>query len=775
VKHRGVLLFAVSALSAACSPAPSQDATPDSASDVATADRPADDIVAGDVVEVDVVDSATIDVAPSMPDAAVEAGDAMSDVEADGAAPSRGTVEIIAGSTSTGYVDGVGSGARFSGPSGAVLSPDRRTIYVADTFNSLLRSIDVTTGQVRTVAGRLQVQAVADGTGVNARFQSPRAMVATADGSTLYVADGPTVRRVNTSTWEVATIAGTPGMAGYVDGTGAAVRLGFLLHSFALSEDQRTLYIADRSNRVLRTLDVTAAPMMGEVRTVAGTRYTGTELHMDGIGAAARFSGLGGLLRVGSTLYVADTFNHVLRTIDLASMTVRTIVGRPGAAGIEDGPPSEATLDAPQSLATDGVHLYVTSFQGILRRVALSDLRTSTPLGVFEEVFSRDGDARTTRLGVAFGPPLCDPMARVLYFNDRDASSVRRINLDTFATSTLAGASDVGFVRDGAATTARFDGAAELARTADGSRMYIADSGGRVIREVDLRTMQVRTLAGAPGVAGATDGSLSDARFGSPAGLWLDEPNNRLFVADSRFNTIRAVDLRMMRVSTVAGDGAAASGSVDGVGAAARFNGPSRLCAIGSTLYVADASNRQLRAVDVATGETRTIAGSSSAMGATVDGALVGARFRSVSGLACDAAGQRVFVADGTAHTIRVVDLRAGIVRTLSGRDTMSGPADGPVADALFRGPRGLWMNRAATALYVADQSNHSVRRVDLAAMRVETVAGSASRNGGLVAGRAFSIDDATLYFPTAIVGDDSDLWVLGDDALTVIRPRGAL
>lgn len=776
------MLSALALLSAAdcAQPPPTvDDASMEAAAEAAVAADVRDDQRTEDAPSVmDVQDSATEDAADAVATEVAsdvlmqgDAADAGTDV---GPTP-RGTVEVVAGSTSTGYLDGVGAQARFSGPSGAALSPDGRTMYVADTFNSLLRVIDIPTGATRTVAGRLQVQSVVDGTGADARFQSPRAMVLTADGSTLYLADGPTIRRVDTRTFSVTTLAGTAGMSGYADGRGADVRFGFLLHSLALSADERTLYIADRSNRVLRTLDVTAAPMMGEVRTVAGTRYTGPEVHADGVGPAARFSGLGGILRIGGTLYVADTFNHVLRAVDLATMTVRTITGRPGVAGIEDGPANEATFDAPQSLATDGSALFVTSFQGILRRVSLADLRTSTPLGVFEEVFPRDGDARSARLGVAFGPPICDATRRVLYFNDRDASSVRAINLDTYAITTVAGAQDVRFVRDGAAVEARFDGASEIVVTADGSRAYTADSNGRTVREIDLRARTVRTLAGAFASAGNTDGAFEDARFGAPSGLALDESNGRLFVSDSRFNTIRVLDLRRSRVSTLAGDGAAPAAHTDGVGAAARFNGPARLCLLGSTLYVADSGNRSLRAVDVTSGAVTTVAGSRATPAATVDGPLATARFRSLSGLACDAAGHRVFVADSSAHTLRAVDLAAGTVRTLTGRDATSGPTDGALNEALFRGPRGLWLNAARTALYVADQSNHSVRRVDLAAMRVSTVVGSPSRNGGLVAGRPFAIEDATLYFPTAIAGVGADLLLFADDALHVVRPRDAL
>ena len=286
--------------SSACGPGGERtDSSPNDSDAIADRAQPATDVASSDGATNAPMDGSmpTLDAGEDAAlDVALEgAYDAANDGSADSATPARDTVELIAGSTATGFADGVGAAARFSGPSGAVLSADGATMYVADTFNALLRTIDVATGATRTVAGRLQVQSVVDGVGAAARFQSPRAMAITNDGATLYVADGPTVRRVDTRSWSVTTIAGTAGMSGYVDGAGATVRLGFLLHSFALSDDERTLYIADRSNRVLRALDVSAAPMTGEVRTVAGTRYTGADVHADGVGAAARFSGLGAM------------------------------------------------------------------------------------------------------------------------------------------------------------------------------------------------------------------------------------------------------------------------------------------------------------------------------------------------------------------------------------------------------------------------------------------------------------------------------------------------
>jgi len=258
--------------------------------------------------------------------------------------------QLLAGTPATGFADGVGTAARFNGPSGGAILPDGSAILLSDTFNAVLRRVDLSNGAVTTVAGRVQVQATADGVGTAARFQGPRGMAVNASGTVAYVADGPAIRRVDLSTWTVTTIAGTPGEDGFQDGTGAAVRLGYLLHALELSADSEVLYIADRSNRVLRALTLSS----GELVTVAGWPYTGASRSVDGVGTAARFSGLGGMARVGDALYVADTFNHTVRRVSLSDFSVTTVAGAAGVAGEVDGAGTAARFDAPQGLAVAG-------------------------------------------------------------------------------------------------------------------------------------------------------------------------------------------------------------------------------------------------------------------------------------------------------------------------------------------------------------------------------------------------------------------------------------
>lgn len=712
--------------------------------------------------------------APAPPDLAAPAPDG--GAPPDAAAPAD-VVEVLAGVAATGFVDGAGTAARFSGPAGGVALPDGSALLIADTFNAVLRRVSLPGGAVETVAGRVQVQATADGVGRAARFQSPRAMVVDRAGARVYLADGPTIRRVSLPGFEVVTLAGTAGMAGYADGTGAAVRLGFLLHSLELSADERTLYIVDRSNRVLRALDLDS----GAVRTVAGAPYGGAAQSADGTGAAARFGGPGGVTRVGEALYVADTFAHTVRRVSLSDFAVTTVVGAAGAAGLADGVGAAARLRAPQGLVHKDGALYSVSFDGVLRRVDLRDLSVKTLLGDAEDARAVDGVGAAARLGLGFAQPMIATDGDALWYQDRSASSLRRIDLKTLAVTTLAGAPEPEADHDGPLPAARFRSPRALAASADGQRWFVADDAAHVIRLIDRRSGRVETLAGQPGAEGADDGPLARARFSSPAALAWDEAAEVLYVADGGNATLRVVDLRARAVRTLAGS-PGATGTSDGEGAAARFLQPTALAldGPGAALYVAESTDRgpdpagraALRRVSLPAGAVQTLTGGPRAE-VPADGPLDRATFADPAALALDLAGRRLFVAERELSLLRVVDLRAGTVTRLAGKAGESGPADGTFDEARFDAPGGLAFSAGEGALYVSDAGGHTIRRLDLAARRSATWLGDPSLIGGLAAPRSFR--DATLYFPAAPVIAGGALGYIGETAIYLARPAVAV
>src|SRR5436853_6161777 len=137
-----------------------------------------------------------------------------------------------------------------------------------------------------------------DAIGSAARFYAPSGIWS--DGANVYVADGGnhTIRRIDLTTAQVTTLAGAPGPAGSVDGTGSAARFGYIE---GLWGDGSYLYVADVGNRTIRKVEIAS----GNVTTLAGS--AGVQGLVDGAGGAARFIAPGPIWGDGANLYVGDT------------------------------------------------------------------------------------------------------------------------------------------------------------------------------------------------------------------------------------------------------------------------------------------------------------------------------------------------------------------------------------------------------------------------------------------------------------------------------------
>jgi sugar lactone lactonase YvrE len=145
----------------------------------------------------------------------------------------------------------------------------------------------------------------ADGTGSAARFTSP-SEVAVDRANTLYVAytGNHTIRRM-TPAGVVSTVAGSPGVPGSADGTGAAARFNSPIG--ASFDGAGNLYVGDSDNDTIRKITPAAV-----VTTLAGK--AGEVGSADGTGSNARFSGPRGVaVNAAGDVYVADTFNNTIR------------------------------------------------------------------------------------------------------------------------------------------------------------------------------------------------------------------------------------------------------------------------------------------------------------------------------------------------------------------------------------------------------------------------------------------------------------------------------
>ena len=243
-----------------------------------------------------------------------------------------GTVSRIAGTVRLpGSADGIDTVAGFNQPQG-MTADGAGNLYIADTMNSTIRKLMLSTINVTTLAGMAGMTGSTDGTGSAARFNQPQGVAVDSKGN-VYVADtgSSTVRQVVAATGAVTTLAGMVGMTGSTDGTGSTAR--FNNPAGVAADSAGNLYVADTGNATIRKIVITT----GAVTTLAG--MAGMTGSTDGTGAAARFNTPSGLaMDPAGNLYVADTGNATVRKISLANATITTLVGVAGQHGVKPGP-----------------------------------------------------------------------------------------------------------------------------------------------------------------------------------------------------------------------------------------------------------------------------------------------------------------------------------------------------------------------------------------------------------------------------------------------------
>ena len=313
------------------------------------------------------------------------------------------------------------------------------------------------------------------------------------------------------------------------------------------------------------------------------------------------------------------------------------------------------------------------------------------------------GAATLTVLGaVSFNAPggLVYDASGNLFVSDMNDHTIWKVDTTNHKTL-LAGSSGLPGSADGQGANAHFNHPGGLALDPAGN-LVVADTGNHTIRRI-APDGTVTTLAGAPGVPGATDGTAAQARFNAPFGVAVDG-TGAMYIADSQNHTIRLMTANGT-VSTYAGT-AGTPGLTDGTGTAAQFNQPNGLAlAPNGTLYVADYGNSCLRAVAPGALVTR-LAGLPGSPG-FLNGSALSAQFKAPVGIALDAAGV-LWVADTSNHAIRRVGTD-GAVSAPAGSGGTPGNVDGTGTVALFNLPCGIAVTPAGN-LAVADTGNHLLR-----------------------------------------------------------------
>lgn len=284
----------------------------------------------------------------------------------------EGKVRHTIGDGTPGLADGDFAAARFNQPEGTAVRGSR--VYVADTENHAIRLVDIENKTVTTIAGtgrqisrreggpaletplnspwdlaidgdrcyiamagdhRIWLldlakkhvepfagsgrENIVDGPRLEAAFAQPSGLALV--GDTLYVADSEVsgIRAIDLKTGRVGSIVGVGLFEfGDVDGVGSEVRLQ---HVLGIAAGGDRLYVADTYNSKIKTVD----PAKRSVVSWCGGGKPGKT---DGVGANSAFAEPNGLSVAGDRVFVADTNNHAIRVIDRTTGEVRTLAIR---------------------------------------------------------------------------------------------------------------------------------------------------------------------------------------------------------------------------------------------------------------------------------------------------------------------------------------------------------------------------------------------------------------------------------------------------------------
>jgi uncharacterized protein (TIGR03437 family) len=272
---------------------------------------------------------------------------------------------------------------------------------------------------------------------------------------------------------------------------------------------------------------------------------------------------------------------------------------------------------------------------------------------------------------------------------------------------------------------------------------------------------------GTAGFAGDS-GKAPEAQINYPLGLAIDNSGN-VFIADHLNHRIRRVAADGT-ITTVAGSDSIGSTGDDGPATSARLNYPSGIAIDSSgALYVTDTMNHVIRKVVVG-GNITLLAGSRGTSGfreKDAKGELLEAKnaeLNAPTGIAIDSAGN-IYFCDTRNHRVRKIGTDNKI-QTIAGTGEKGETGDGGKAvEAKLNSPTGVAVD-AAGNVYIADQMNHRIRKVDKDGI-ITTVAGTGlpgySGNGGLAT-------RAQLFYPCCIALDKQGNLFIADRTNNRVR-----
>ena len=514
------------------------------------------------------------------------------------------------------------------------------------------------------------------------------------------------------------------------------------------------------------------------VTTIGGDGSTG---HVNGVGTNSRFNNPAGvsLYSSDSRALVGDRGNHRVRLIDMSSLQATTVAGS-GTAGGANGIGISATFASPLYIAVSSNDEFavVSEYHGHrLRKVVLSTWAVSTLAGSPSSATgSFDGVGTLATFNRPYGVVLTSDDVYV-YVSDRLNHKIRRVEISSRRVVTLVGQAGSTALSQPIGVTWLTLDSVLLVSNAGSHRilqMYgtcaaptssptrIPTSGPSIYTAPEgLFCDEVsQVVVAGTGSTGSANGVGISASFNGPHGIATFPDGSFVLITDYYNHKIRKLVVSTGSVSTFAGSGTAGGGN--GIGSSAQFNNPNDVTIASNGLFAVTvcALGHRIRHIVLSTHLVTTIGGDGST--GHVNGIGTNSRFHYPIGISLHSSDSRALVGDANNNRVRLIDMSSLQATTVVGSGTAGG-ANGIGTSATFNNPRFIAVSSNDEFAVVSEQSGHRIRKVVLSTWAVSTLAGSPSSATGSFDGVGTL---ATFHGPNGLLLTSDDAYVYMSDRL---------
>jgi hypothetical protein len=644
---------------------------------------------------------------------------------------------------------------RFNTPSGIDILQNVGMIFVADTFNHVIRAVSIASADVSTFAGTMGTTGIAHGYGRAATFNAPRDVAVHPAGGFMYVvADSHLIRRINLATQYVSTVAGTGAAALLAVGTSMTWPLEASIRyptGLCFNANGSTLYYVARNSvgkvDIISTTDPTIVQSLArpaEIVHLAG-QYATAAAGPDGTGAAAGFVGpTSCAMKTDGALYVGSSESTV-RRITYPEAVVTTAAGAFNSFSFAVGAGTTARFNVPYDLvfSADERDMYILNSGG--HCIEKMDMTVG---GFNVQLFVSDCVSGLGNVdGVGTAARMFYPR-RISLWNTKQVlytvevgHVVREITMSGKVTTFAGLYATSGPTWDGVGTAARFGALVGCDIWHRQSMLFVTDDV-YTLRSINLFTRQVQTFAGLQGAPGSTNGVGTAARFTYPVAVAIHQAAGVAFVTDANMHAVRRVDLTTARVTTVMGYSSGTSIAAHTDPLKAQLNGAQGACMhpFSQLLFIGAVNSYLYARTDFVLGipslsdqatvaNFRLLAGSTTTSG-FAEGVGSAAQFRDPSSCAYDAGGT-MYIAGQDSQTILSVTSTSTVSR-FAGTTVVDAYGDGPGLSAYMKGPSGVVIGYGGTDLIVAERWQHVLRKINLLTTYVSVFSGAASSSGNV-------------------------------------------